>query len=194
MGAALAKSALRLGADVTVVSGPAKTPLPSGARVIRVVTAAEMRQAMQREFKAADICIMAAAVGDFRPVMVSASKIARVEGRPIAIEFEANPDILAELGAHKGKRFLVGFALETDDGASKSTSSGVARAKRKMAKKGCDMMVLNRADESLSLDSTRITIIGKNGAGKASAFAGKDEAADFLMQRIAAERGVTHEQ
>lgn len=178
MGAALARAALRLGANVTVVSGPAEVPLPSSARVVRVRTAAEMREAMLAEFEAADICIMAAAVSDFRPSQVSASKIKKIGGKPLVLTLEANADILAELGAKKGERFLVGFALETEDGET--------RAREKMVQKGCSMMVLNQAGESLSLDSTRITVLYGNGASEKCPVTGKDAAAEFLMRRIAA--------
>jgi phosphopantothenoylcysteine decarboxylase/phosphopantothenate--cysteine ligase len=186
MGTALARAALRLGAEVTVVSGPAEAPLPSGARVVNVRTAAEMRTAMVAEFANVDICIMAAAVGDFRPAQFSATKIKKTEGTQLVLVLEANPDILAELGAKKEKRFLVGFALETEDGAE--------RAKSKMLEKGCDMMVLNYADESLSLDSTRIAVLDRNGESETRPVTGKDDAAEYIMQRIAATMGLTDEQ
>ena len=183
MGAALAKAALRYGAEVTVVSGPAKVPLPSGARVVRVRTAAEMREAMLAEFEAVDICIMAAAVSDFRPIKAGVSKIKREEGKPFTLSLEPNADILAELGAKKGERFLVGFALETEDGE--------ARAREKMLQKGCSMMVLNKAEESLSLDSTRITVLYENEAGETRPVTGKDDAAEYLMGLIATRMGLT---
>ena len=71
---------------------------------------------MLREFGSADICIMAAAVSDYRPIEVSASKIQPREGGRLTIELEANPDILAELGSGKGRKIVVGFSLETNDG------------------------------------------------------------------------------
>lgn len=186
MGAALAKAALRLGAEVVVVSGPAKVPLPAGVRVVGVRTAAEMRKAMLAEFDAADICIMAAAVSDFRPIEVSTSKMKRTGDKPVILALEANADILAELGRKKGEKFLVGFALETEEGE--------VRARGKMTEKGCDMMVLNRADESLSLDTTRITVLDPDGGSETPPIIGKDEAALFLMQRIAARLSLTNEQ
>ena len=178
MGAALARAALVEGATVTVVTGPARAALPPGARVIKVRTAAQMRDALHKEFAAADICIMAAAVSDFRPVQARPSKMRRVEGKKIAIEFEANPDILAGLGRRKRKKFLVGFALETGD--------GVISAKRKMIDKKCDMMIVNRPGESLDRDDTRITILNAGGTAEPCPTMDKTQAAECIMQRIVA--------
>jgi phosphopantothenoylcysteine decarboxylase / phosphopantothenate---cysteine ligase len=177
MGAALARAALLQGAEVTVVSGPARATLPHGVRVVKVNTAAQMRDAVRKEFAAADVCIMAAAVSDFRPAQVSKSKIRRNESGRLTVALEATPDILAELGKRKGTKFLVGFALET--------GSGEASAKRKMADKKCDMMVLNRAEESLDRDSTRITILAPGGKAEQCPVMDKNAAADRIMQRIA---------
>jgi phosphopantothenoylcysteine decarboxylase/phosphopantothenate--cysteine ligase len=185
MGAALARAGLMGGADVTVVSGPAAAPLPSGARVVRVVTAAQMRDAMIAEFEQTDICIMAAAVGDFRPVKFHSKKIRRIAGDRIALELESTPDILAELGKRKGSRFLIGFALETGE--------GVAHAKQKMRAKGCDMMVLNRPEEALAGDQTRITIFGLEGAAESCPAMGKDEAAGIILKRAAVRLGLIHD-
>jgi len=135
-----------------------------------------MREAMLREFGKADVCIMAAAVGDFRPLSVSATKIRRTEGQRLTVELAANPDILAELGRLKEHRFVVGFALETDDGE--------ASARRKMADKGCDMMILNRADDALEGDTTRITLFTGSEA-EGFPLQSKTEAADCIMRRIA---------
>ncbi len=183
MGAALVRSALAFGAQVTMVSGPVSVSLPA-TEVVKVRTTAEMREAMLREFGAADICIMAAAVSDYRPVEVSASKIQRTEGRRLAIELETNPDILAELCRQKGRKIVVGFSLETNDGE--------AAARRKMAEKGCDMMVLNTASESLETDTTRITILSGSET-KEYPLQSKSEAADCIMRYIAGLAGYIHE-
>jgi phosphopantothenoylcysteine decarboxylase/phosphopantothenate--cysteine ligase len=176
MGAALARSALKFGAQVVLVSGPVGVSLPDVERLVKVRTAEEMREAMLREFGKADVCIMAAAVGDFRPLSVSATKIRRTEGQRLTVELAANPDILAELGRLKEHRFVVGFALETDDGE--------ASARRKMADKGCDMMILNRADDALEGDTTRITLFTGSEA-EGFPLQSKTEAADCIMRRIA---------
>jgi phosphopantothenoylcysteine decarboxylase/phosphopantothenate--cysteine ligase len=176
MGAALAQSAIKFGAQVTMVSGPVSASLPA-AEVVKVRTASEMREAMLREFPAADICIMAAAVSDYRPIQVSASKIRRTEGKRLTIELEANPDILAELSRQKGRKIVVGFSLETG-------GDGQASTRRKMAEKGCDMMILNNADEALEADTTRITIFVGSKTEKFS-LQSKSEAADCIMRCIA---------
>lgn len=178
MGAALACAALAEGAKVTVVSGPARAALPLAARVVKVRTAAEMREAMLEKFPSADICIMAAAVSDFRPARTRQSKIRRVRDTGSTLKLEATPDILAELGRRKGYKFLVGFALET--------GSGKRSAKRKMIDKKCDMMVVNRAAESLGRDSTKITILDKDGGAEPCPVMDKTRAAALIVQRIAA--------
>ncbi len=178
MGAALARAALMQGAKVTVVSGPARAALPPGARIIKVRTAGQMRDAMRKEFRSADICIMAAAVSDFKPAQTRASKIRRDGGGKISLALEANPDILAELGKRKGNKFLVGFALET--------SAGNEQAERKMNDKKCDMMIVNRAGESLDRDSTKITILDAGGSAEPFPAMDKTQAGELIMQRIAA--------
>ena len=185
MGAALARAALMHGAAVTVVSGPAGEPLPLGAHVVRVSTASEMHAAMAAEFKSADIGIMAAAVSDFKPVRYSKTKLRREGNKRLSLELESNPDILAELGKRKGKKFLVGFALETEQGD--------AMAKRKMRDKKCDMMVLNRAGEALSLDTTKIAILHDDGRVEKCPAMKKSEAGELIVRRIAARLGLTNE-
>jgi phosphopantothenoylcysteine decarboxylase/phosphopantothenate--cysteine ligase len=178
MGAALAVAALAEGASVVVVSGPARAPLPPAAKVIRVRTADEMRRAMLREFLSADICIMAAAVSDFRPARPRRSKLRRAAHAKSVLELKATPDILAALGKRKGRKFLVGFALETGGGRTSAV--------RKMTGKQCDMMVLNRAGESLERDSTKITIYYADATVEPCPRMAKTRAAALVIRRIAA--------
>ncbi|MDR3011649.1 MAG: bifunctional phosphopantothenoylcysteine decarboxylase/phosphopantothenate--cysteine ligase CoaBC [Chitinispirillales bacterium] len=155
MGAALAKAALRYGADVTVVTGPATEPLPPGVDIVSVKTAAEMQREMSKRFDDADICIMAAAVSDYRPLKFSETKLRKSsEQKNITLELIPNPDILAKLGAAKTKQFLVGFSLESDD--------EIERARAKMKKKKCDMMIFNKVDKTLGKDHTGFSIILNN--------------------------------
>jgi len=178
MGAALAKAALSMGAKVTVVSGPAPEPLPAGAEVVRVKTAAEMSAAMGERFASADICVMAAAVSDYRPVARSDSKIHRSEKENITLELTPNPDILAALGAaKKSNQVLVGFSLESGD--------GIDRAEAKMRKKGCDIMVFNRADTALGGDDTSITLLFAAGGREAFLTMSKTAAAGLILGRAA---------
>ncbi len=135
-GYALARAAATRGAEVTVVSANVALPDPAGAKVIRVVSAREMRDAVLAAAAGADAVVMAAAVADYRPETRSAVKIKKGEGPPGPLRLTANPDILAELAGHRGPgQVLVGFAAETD------TSAGAARAK--LARKGCDLLVVN---------------------------------------------------
>jgi len=177
MGAALAKAALSMGARVTVVSGPAAEPLPAGAEVVRVTTAAEMSAAMVARFASADICVMAAAVSDYRPVVSSSTKIHRSEKESITLELIQNTDILAALGSAKtSKQVLVGFSLESGD--------DIDRAELKMRKKGCDIMVFNRADSALGGDDTSITLLFAAGGREALSTMSKTEAAKLILEKI----------
>ncbi len=136
---------------------------------------------MQKHFYDADICIMAAAVSDYRVATYSESKIQRNEQGKLTLELLPNPDILAGLGNIKGQRFLVGFALESGDDET--------RAIQKMEKKGCDLIVFNRADKALGLDSTQITILGKNGYRKMFEISDKSYAAQSILECIADQIG-----
>ncbi len=183
MGAALAKAALATGARVTVVSGPASEPLPSGVEVVRVKTAAEMAAAMGERFASADVCVMAAAVSDYRPATPFHSKIHRSEKENITLELTPNPDILAALGAVKTpKQILVGFSLESGD--------DVDRAEAKMRKKGCDMMVFNRADTAVGGSDTVMTLLFADGGREAFPKMSKTAAAELILgkalKRVAA--------
>jgi phosphopantothenoylcysteine decarboxylase/phosphopantothenate--cysteine ligase len=181
MGVALARAALVQGAEVVVVSGPAREAFPPGVRVIKVTTALEMRDALEKEFNKADACIMAAAVSDFKPVVVHKEKIQRRGNGSITVRLEPNPDIAALLGRKKGKRVLVGFALET--------SADEASALRKMKEKRCDLMILNQADTSIGRDDTLITIVSDEGASDQLPVMKKSEAATLIVQRISARLG-----
>ncbi|MDR0306416.1 MAG: bifunctional phosphopantothenoylcysteine decarboxylase/phosphopantothenate--cysteine ligase CoaBC [Chitinispirillales bacterium] len=178
MGAALAEAAIIMGAArVTVVSGPASEPLPRGAEVIPVRTALEMQKALVEKFPSADLCIMAAAVSDYRPLNISESKLHRSEEEIFTLELAPNPDILAGLGASKSPcQFLAGFSLESGD--------EISRAEEKMKKKRCDMMVFNRADTALGGDSTAFTLLFKDGGKESFPVMGKLEAAQVILAKI----------
>ncbi len=151
MGSALAREALAMGAKVTVVTGPSAAPVPGGAHCIRVTTSEEMMSALEKCFDSADVCIMAAAVSDFRPAKPSPTKLGRKQTRRMSLALAPTADILGELGRRKKNRFVVGFALED--------SRDVERAARKMRDKNCDMMVLNQVASALGTDSSSATIL-----------------------------------
>ncbi|MFL6389193.1 MAG: bifunctional phosphopantothenoylcysteine decarboxylase/phosphopantothenate--cysteine ligase CoaBC [Terriglobales bacterium] len=151
MGYALAEAALRRGAKVILISGPTALKPPSSAEVIQVQTAQQMRDAVMAHFDRATIVIKAAAVADFT-VRAADEKIKR-KG-PMTLELEPTIDILAELGAKKGSRIIVGFAAETTD--------VLANARKKLESKSLDAIVLNDVSQpGIGFDSERnaVTIL-----------------------------------
>jgi phosphopantothenoylcysteine decarboxylase/phosphopantothenate--cysteine ligase len=141
MGYALAAEALGRGARVILVSGPVALAASEGSEVVRVTTAAEMRQAVLEQLQHATIVISAAAVADYRPSHAHAGKIKKQAGAlPLPLELEPTADILEEVGRLKGRRLLVGFAAETED--------LLENAKRKLQAKHCDMLVANPVGEA----------------------------------------------
>jgi phosphopantothenoylcysteine decarboxylase/phosphopantothenate--cysteine ligase len=185
MGAALAQAAICMGAEVTVVSGPAQVALPPAATVISVETSAEMAKAVQSCFDTTDICIMAAAVSDFRPAEPSPSKVPRTETGGLRLELISNPDILAGLGARKNGRFLAGFSLETEPGNE--------RARRKMIAKGCDLMIMNRPQDALGVPTTRFTLLAPESEPEEFPQMDKRRAGQNILVSIARRMGLTHE-
>lgn len=137
MGFAVAGAAAQRGAEVTLVSGPVSLRTPRNVRRIEVETAREMAAAVEREFAATDMLVMAAAVADFAPRSAAGRKIKRdeLQAGAMTLELVQNPDILKSLGLHKKKQVVIGFALETDN--------GIENARKKLEGKKLDMIVLN---------------------------------------------------
>lgn len=133
-GFAIAEEAARRGASVTLVSGPVSLPDPFGVDTVRVTTAVDMRDAVAAAYAAADVVVGSAAVADFRPESFSGGKMKK-DAAPDEVRLVRNPDILAELGADKGDRLLVGFAAETDD--------VLGNARSKLVAKRLDLVVAN---------------------------------------------------
>lgn len=177
MGAALAQAALDLGATVTVVTGPAQIPPPPRTQTINVMTAIEMKEALEREFESADICILAAAVSDFRPETVLGTKMNREHESAPTLKLISNPDIAQHLGARKKSQFLVGFSLE-------SSSDARERALTKMYKKHCDLMVLNHVGTSLEKETTEIVLLHHDGSSESLSCMPKPLAAREILNRI----------
>jgi phosphopantothenoylcysteine decarboxylase/phosphopantothenate--cysteine ligase len=144
-GYALTRTAVARGAEVTVIAANVTLPDPAGAKVTRVVSALQMRDAVTAAAAAADVVVMAAAVADYRPETRSEAKIKKDGQPPEPLRLVENPDILAGLAAQRGpgrtRPVLVGFAAETD------TSEQAARAK--LARKGCDLLVVNPVGHGL---------------------------------------------
>jgi phosphopantothenoylcysteine decarboxylase/phosphopantothenate--cysteine ligase len=134
MGYAIAVEAARRHHDVTLVSGPVALAAPEGVRFLRVVSAAEMFKVVTEAFGECDVGIMTAAVCDYRPRDRQARKLKK-QDRQRTIVLEPTADILAHLGTIKGRRVLIGFAMEDHDHRR--------QAEAKLRKKNCDAMVLN---------------------------------------------------
>jgi len=135
-GHAIAAALARRGATTVLVAGPTAEPDPAGVEVRRIESAEEMLAACRAALPA-DIAVCAAAVADFRPAKVAAQKIKKGTAAPLPIELTRNPDILATLSApgNARPRIVVGFAAETED--------LIANAKKKLAAKGCDLILAN---------------------------------------------------
>ncbi len=178
MGYALARMARRRGADVTLISGPTSLEPPRGIRTVPVVSAREMEHAVLSRVATADVVIMAAAVGDFRPADSSRYKIKR--GRAdLELRLVPNPDILAKLGALKGTRLLVGFAAET--------RNLVANARRKLQAKGVHLMIANDVTAEgagFDVDTNVVTILNRGGRVERLPKMSKDDVATIILDRI----------
>jgi phosphopantothenoylcysteine decarboxylase/phosphopantothenate--cysteine ligase len=141
-GYALARAAAARGAEVTLVSANVALPDPAGVKVVRVETTAQLRQEVVAAAVSADAVVMAAAPADFRPTSVSGSKIKKADdGSSPAIELAQNPDILREISTDRAGSgsVIVGFAAETGD----DSGSVLDLARAKLARKGCDLLVVN---------------------------------------------------
>jgi phosphopantothenoylcysteine decarboxylase/phosphopantothenate--cysteine ligase len=180
MGYALAQAAKALGAEVTLVSGPVALPEPAGVNVVQVLSAEDMFEAVQRHFASADIVVMAAAVGDFRPEHADAEKIKKQGRADMTVRLVSNPDILAWMGAHRrtdGSQALCGFAMETQD--------LIHNAARKLLAKRCDMLVANDLREpgaGFSTDTNVVTILTPAGGS------GDDDDNGLPNQQVRTER------
>ena len=180
MGYALARAALRRGAEVALVSGPTALEPPAGARTHAVTTAAEMREAVLQEFSRATAVIMAAAVSDYRPVLSADKKIKRGKG-PMELRLEPNPDILKELGAAKDGKFLIGFAAETEELN--------ANAAQKLRAKNLDMIVANDValeGSGFDGDTNIATILDHTGAVESLPLMSKDALAERILDHFLA--------
>jgi len=187
MGFAVAEQAARRGARVTLVAGPVALATPPGVERVDVETALEMRDAVRRAFEDCDVAVMAAAVADFRPAQPVAGKIkkeALEEGAGLTLELVRNPDILAEISRERGPRIVVGFAAERED--------VVAAARRKLARKGCDLILANdvsRRDAGFDSDANAGWLIAPDGEVEELPLLPKREMAGRLLDRIEKLRG-----
>lgn len=179
MGYAIAEEARRMGASVTLVSGPTSLDDPPGVNVRRVVSADEMKRAVDDAANDADVVVMAAAVADYAPADPAPSKLKKTE-EEVAISMRRTPDILKDLGRRKKPhQILVGFALETDD--------ALTYARTKLREKNCDFIVLNNPrDEGAGFGTTtnRVTILSRDGAERELPLMSKRDVARQLLELV----------
>ena len=181
-GYALAAVAAARGAQVTVVSANVGLPDPAGARVIRVVSARELRDAVTGAAGPADAIVMAAAVADFRPAGRSEQKIKKRGEPPAPITLTENPDVLRELVATRraAAQVIVGFAAETGD--------VLANGRAKLAAKGCDLLVVNQVGTGLAFGTSdnEAVVLSSDGAEVKVPRGPKEALADVIWDLVAA--------
>lgn len=184
MGIAIAAAAARRGAAVRLLLGPSAQPLPVGVTTTSVESAAQLGWALTDATKDADVVVMTAAVADFRPASIAKEKLKRSElGARMAIELVANPDLLAGLGARRGRArrpVLVGFAAETND--------VIEHARAKLEVKRCDLVVANNVAEpgaGFAVDTNHVTLIDREAAIDVPA-GPKVEVAHRILDRVVA--------
>ncbi|MFO0658872.1 MAG: bifunctional phosphopantothenoylcysteine decarboxylase/phosphopantothenate--cysteine ligase CoaBC [Polyangiaceae bacterium] len=181
MGFAVARRAAWRGARVTLIAGPTSLPTPPTVRRVDVRSALDMQAALKSALVDADALVMSAAVSDFRPATRHANKHKRDRsGAAPALELVQNPDLLAEVGAQRtGRRpVLVGFAVETD-----SDDGMIAQARKKLAEKRVDLVVVNHAAESLGRPDNRAILVDAHRADPLPPMS-KAELADRILDRV----------
>jgi phosphopantothenoylcysteine decarboxylase/phosphopantothenate--cysteine ligase len=181
-GYALARTAAMRGATVTLVAANTELPDPPGARVVLVTSASQLRDAMLAESARADVIVMAAAVADFRPATRSAAKIKKTGAAPAPIELAENPDIVRDLVAARRRpgQLIVAFAAETGD--------VLANGRAKLARKGCDLLVVNQVGNGLAFGTAdnEATVLGADGTEVKLPRAAKDEISDAIWDEVVA--------
>lgn len=158
MGYAIAASLAQRGAEVTLVTGRTTLPTPTGVKRVDILSAAQMYDATTAAFASADGAIMCAAVADYTPATVAEHKIKKSDD-DMSIPLVRTKDIAAALGAVKGDRLLVGFALESD--------AGVESAQGKLSRKNLDFIVLNSLTDKgagFGVDTNKVTFIDYAGS------------------------------
>jgi phosphopantothenoylcysteine decarboxylase / phosphopantothenate---cysteine ligase len=180
-GYALAHTAASRGAAVTLVAANTELPDPAGVHVVRVTSAAELRETVLAASAGADAIVMAAAVADFRPVMRSEAKIKKTDAGPDPIVLAQNPDIVRDLVAARQRpgQLIVAFAAETGDVLS--------NGREKLARKGCDLLVVNQVGNGLAFGTAdnEVTVLGADGTEVKLPKASKDEIADQIWDIVA---------
>ncbi|NLI89324.1 MAG: bifunctional phosphopantothenoylcysteine decarboxylase/phosphopantothenate--cysteine ligase CoaBC [Epulopiscium sp.] len=178
MGYEIAEEAVKMGADVRLISGPTSLPCPKGVKRIGVKSARDMYQAVHQEFDWSDVVIKVAAVADYRPVEVSSNKLKKDKDN-LTIELEKNPDILKSLGEKKANKILIGFAAESNN--------LIDYASKKLKDKNLDFIVANNITEEgagFGGDTNLVTIIKSDGSIKSYEKMTKKEVARIVLGTV----------
>ncbi|MBS4198903.1 bifunctional phosphopantothenoylcysteine decarboxylase/phosphopantothenate--cysteine ligase CoaBC [Bacillus sp. FJAT-49732] len=183
MGYALAEEAVKMGADVVLVSGADNTEVPAGVTFLKIESAEDMYNEVMKYYPQVDVVIKSAAVADYKPSLVYDKKVKKQDGN-LMIEFERTKDILQELGKNKDRQFLVGFAAETNDLEK--------YALQKLERKNLDMIVGNNileAGAGFSGDTNIVTIFHKDKSVKKLPLLSKHETAKEILGEIILKMG-----
>ena len=158
MGYAIAEAALDAGHDLILISGPVNLAPPRNAKFISVSTSDEMFDAVHQNADSSNICVLCAAVADYKPAQVSSVKIKKCAAQ-VSLELVPTRDILQSLGLQEDRKFLlVGFAAETDHLE--------ANAAKKLREKNCDIIVANDARIAMETDENELLILFRDGETK----------------------------
>lgn len=185
-GLALAEAAVGRGAEVTLVAANVGLPIPAGVDLVRVESTAELREEMVPRSADADAVVMAAAPADFRPERARAAKFKKTaHGAVPDLQLVENPDILAELVAGRSGKapVIVGFAAETGD----EDASVIEHATAKLARKGCDFLVVNDVSGGRAFDrlENEVTVLGDDGSAVPVPRAAKIAVAQVIWDLVA---------
>jgi len=175
MGYAIAKAAYLRGADVTLISGPSSQSIYPEINLIKIRSAMEMEKAVKKEINKNDLLIMAAAVADFHPVHTASNKIKKEKGI-LDLKLRLTPDILDSV--RSGKTKTIGFALETEN--------ELMNAKKKLAGKKLDMIILNSPgrNSGFEADTNKVIIIKKDGKAVKLPLQSKFQVANKILSEI----------
>lgn len=184
MGYAIARAAMLRGADVTLVTGQTELTPPPGVHTVKVMSAADMADAVKARAEEQDIIIKAAAVADYRPKHSADEKIKKKDG-DLTLELERTEDILGYLGEHKRKgQFLCGFSMETEN--------MIENSRKKLEKKHLDLIAANnlkQAGAGFGTDTNIVTLLSENDIMELPLMS-KEEVADALLDYILRHRSI----
>lgn len=185
-GYALAATAAARGARVTLVAANTDLPDPAGVHVVRVGTARQLADAVRRAAADADVVVMAAAVADFRPARPATTKIKKSadDAEVPVVELVRNPDVLAGLVTDPPRpgQLVVGFAAETGD----ETGDVLEHARAKLARKGCDLLVVNEVGDGRAFGTADNTVVllDRDGGQQTVGPAAKEDVADAVWDAV----------